>query len=167
MAIHDKNMSQFIPPNLFHCVTGTWSDVAGAVSGTIVRKKTAGAETSTIHVPITIPGNTKGLKGSRLLAVEVDYEILIAAMTSVTLSISKVVRGVDTAVAVVSAPAGTQTLVAATTAATVDQHRDKFTLTTPEWIDDDANYFLKIVVVATATATIEFLGAVAYFEGRL
>jgi hypothetical protein len=165
--VHDTNMSQFIPPNLAHCVTGTWTDVAGQVAGTIVRHKAAAAETSTINIPILLPSNASAQKGSMLKYVELDYEVLVAACTSVTLSIVKVVRGVDTAVAVVSAPAGTQLLTAATSAATVDQHRDRFTLTTPAYIDDDELYFLKASVVAAATTTFDIIGAVAYYTARL
>jgi hypothetical protein len=165
--VHDTAMSQYIPCNQMHCVTGTWTDVAGQVAGTIVRHKAATAETATINVPITIPSNSVALKGAMLKSVEIDYEILVAACTSWTMSIVKVVRGVDTAVAVVSAPAGAQTLTAATTAATVDQHRDVFTLTTPVYIDNDEYYFLKIVAVAAATTQIDLLAAVANFTERL
>ena len=164
--IHNTAFSQYIPPNVMHCVTGTWTDIAGQVAGTIVRHKAATAETATINIPILIPSNSVGLNGCKLASVEVDYEILVAACTSVTLSIVKVVRGIDTAVAVVSAPAGTQTLTAATTAASVEQHKDKFTLTTPVWIDNDEYYFLKIVAVAAATTQIDLLAAVANFTFR-
>lgn len=167
MPVHDTAMSQYIPPNLAHCVTGTWTDVAGQVAGTIVRHKAAAAETTTINIPIIIPSNSVALKGALLKSVEVDLEVLVAAATSITLSIVKVVRGVDTAVAVVSAPAGTQTLTAATTAATVDQHRDAFTLTTPAYIDNDEYYFLKIVAVCAATTQLDILGAVANFTLRV
>jgi hypothetical protein len=164
--VHDTSMSQYIPPNLAHCVTGTWTDIAGQVAGTIARHKAATAETSTINIPILLPSNSKALKGSLLKSVEVDYEILVAACTSWTMSIVKVVRGINTAVAVVSAPAGTQTLTPATTAATVDQHKDVFTLTTPAYIDNDEYYFLKIVAVAAATSQIDILGAVANYTLR-
>lgn len=164
--IHNTHFAQYIPPLLMHCVTGTWTDIAGQVAGTIVRHKAATAETSTINIPIIIPSNSIGLNGAKLVSVEVDYEILVAACTTFTLSIVKVVRGVDTAVAVVSAPAGTQTLTPASTAATVDQHKDAFTLTTPVWIDNDEYYFLKIVAVAAATTQIDLLAAVANFTFR-
>lgn len=164
--VHDTSMSQYIPPNLAHCVTGTWTDVAGQVTGTIARHKAAAAETTTINIPITLPSNSMALKGAMLASVEVDYEILVAAATSWTMSIVKVVRGVDTAVAVVSSPAGTQTLTPATTAATVDQHKDKFALTTPAYIDNDEYYFLKIVAVCAATTQVDILGAVANFTLR-
>jgi hypothetical protein len=163
----DQGMSQFIPPNLAHCITGTWTDIAGQVAGTIVRHKAANAETTTINIPIIIPSNSNGMKGSLLKSVEVDYEILVAAATSWTMSIVKVVRGADTAVAVVSAPAGTQTLTPESSAATVDQHRDVFTLTTPAYIDNDELYFLKIVCVAAATTQIDLLGAVANYTVRI
>ncbi len=165
--VHDTAMSQYIPPNLAHCVTGTWTDIAGQVAGTIVRHKAAAAETTTINIPIVIPSNSNASKGSLLKSVEVDYEVLVAACTSVTLSIVKVVRGADTAVAVVSAPAGAQTLAPATTAATVDQHKDVFTLTTPAYIDNDEYYFLKIVAVCAATTQLDILGAVANYTARL
>jgi hypothetical protein len=165
--VHNANMAQYIPPNLAHCVTGTWTDVAGQVAGTICRHKAATAETSTINIPIIIPSNANAGAGAQLVSVEVDYEVLVAACTSWTMSIVKVVRGADTAVAVVSAPAGTQLLTPASTAATVDQHKDKFTLTTPVFIDNDEYYFLKIVAVAAATTQIDILGAVANYTLRV
>ena len=165
--VHDTSMSQYIPPNLMHCVTGTWTDIAGQVAGTIVRHKAAAAETSTINIPLILPSNSAALKGCLLASVELDYEILVAACTSFTLSIVKVVRGANGADAVVSAPAGTQLLTAATTAATVDEHLDKFTLTTPAYIDNDEYYFLKAVAIAAATTQIDLLAAVANFTLRL
>jgi len=164
---HDAGMSQYIPPNTAHCVTGTWTDVAGQVAGTIVRHKAAAAETTTINIPIILPSNSGTNKGALLKSVEVDYEVLVAAATSITLSIVKVVRGVDTAVAVVSAPAGTQLLLPATTAATVDQHKDKFTLTTPAYIGNNEYYFLKIVAICAATTQLDLLGAVANYTLRV
>jgi hypothetical protein len=165
--VHDTAMSQYIPPNVFHCVTGTWTDVAGQVTGTICRHKAATAETSTVNIPLILPSNSGTNKGALLKSVEVDYEIQAAACTSVTLSIVKVVRGADTAVAVVTAPAGTQTLTAATSAASVEQHKDKFTLTTPAYIDNDEYYFLKMVIVAAASSTVDLLGAVANYTLRV
>jgi hypothetical protein len=164
--VHDTNMAQYIPPTAMHYVTGTWADSAGQVSGTISKIKTAGAETTTIHVPIIVPSNAIALKGSMLASVEVDYEIRTSAATSITLSVSKVTRGADGADAVVTSVTGTQTLTPATTAATVDEHRDKFTITTPAFIDNDEYYMLKIVAVCAAGTVLEILGAVANFTYR-
>jgi len=165
--VHDTAMCAYIPPNLAHCVTGTWTDTAGQVAGTISRHKAAAAETTTINIPIMAPQNSVAGKGSLLKYVELDVEFTGAAATSCTLSIVKVVRGIDTAVDVVSAPAGTQLLTAATSAATLDQHRDRFTLTTPVFIGDGEFYFLKAVVVAAAATVIDLGGAFAYYTLRI
>ena len=165
--VHDTGICQYLPPNTFHCVTGTWTDIAGQVAGTIARHKAATAETATINIPIQIPSNSVAGKGSLLKYVEVDYEVRTDVLTSSTLSIVKVVRGADGAVAVVSAPAGTQLLTPATTAGTVNKHRDRFTLTTPVYIDDDEYYFLKMAAIATATCLLDLYSAVAYFTERL
>lgn len=165
--VHDTNMAQYIPPNLAHCVTGTWTDIAGQVSGTIVRHCAAAAQTTTINIPVILPSNAAALKGALLKSVELDYEIIGAAATSVTISLNKITRGADTAVAVVSAVTGTQLLTPASTAATLDQHKDKFTLTTPAYIDNDEYYLLKVVIVQAASTQIDLLGAVANFTLRV
>jgi hypothetical protein len=165
--VHDTSMSQYIPPNTMHCVTGTWTDIAGQTAGTICRHKAATAETSIINIPLQVPSNSVALKGTLLKSVEVDYEILVAACTSMTAAFVKVVRGIDGADAVVSTPACTQDLVAAVGAASVDEHKLVVTLTTPVWIDNDEYWFLKLTAVAAATTQIDLLGAVVNFTERL
>lgn len=165
--VHDTAMSQFIPPTDMLPITGTWTEAAGAVAGTICKHKAAAAETSTVHIPIDLLSNSVALKGVLLKSIEVDYEVLIAACTSVTAVLKKIVRGVDGEVAVVSAPVITQDLAAATDAADVDQHKLKVTLTTPVWIDNDEYYILQMVFVAAATTTIDVLAAVVNFTLRL
>jgi hypothetical protein len=164
--VHDSGFVQFIPPTAFHYVTGTWTDAAGAVTGTIVKRKAAGAETSVINVPITVPSNVNALKGAILNSVEVDYEISNTAATSVTLSMNKVTRGAEGADAVVAAVTGTQTLTPDSTANTVDEHRDAFTITTPAYIDEDEHYLLKISAICADSTVLEFLGAYAKYSFR-
>jgi hypothetical protein len=165
--VHDTAMSQYFPPFTFHIVANTnWTEAAGYVAGTIARHKSAAAETDVVNIPIQIPSNSVALKGSLLKSIEVDYEIFTAACTSVTAVLSKITRGIDTAVAVVSNPAVTQDLVAATSAASVEQHKLTVTLTTPEWIDNDVYFLLKLTIVAAATSTIDLLGAVANYTIR-
>lgn len=165
--VHDTAMSQYIPPNAMNFVTGTWTDAAGQVANTIVKIKSAAAETTTITVPLLVPGNSVALKGAMINSIEIDYEIRTSAATSVTLTCNKITRGADTAVAVVSAITGTQTLTAATTAATVDQHKDKFTITTPAYIDNDEYYVLKVVAVCAAGTVLEILGATVNYTLRV
>jgi len=165
--VHDTHMSQYIPPTAMHYVTGTWTDAAGAVPDTICKHKTAASQTAVVNVPIMLPSNSIAQKGAYLKSVEVDYELLAAAATSVTAALNKVTRGADTAVAVVAAVTVTQDLAAAAGAETQDQHKMTVTLTTPVWIDNDEELLLKLSFVCGGTVTIDVLGAVANFNLKL
>jgi hypothetical protein len=156
-------MSQFIPPTAFHCVTGTFTDAAGAVAGTIAKHRAAAASTAVINIPIILPSNSQGQQGSYLKSIELDYELLLAGATSVTLSMNKITRGADGAVAVVATVAGSQDLAAGVAAATENQHKITWTLTTPVWIDNDAEYLLVATIVCGGTVTVDLLGAVANY----
>jgi hypothetical protein len=160
-------MSQYIPPTAMICITGTWTEVAGQVAGTICKHKAATAETATVHIPITLPSNSVALKGAKLKSIEVDYEVLVKVCTTVTATLRLITRGADGAVAVVSAPAITQDLTAATDAADVDQHKLTITITTPAWIDNDQEYKLEMAFVAQDTTQIDVLGAVANYTLRI
>jgi hypothetical protein len=164
--INNTHMSNFIPPSDFFCVTGTWTEAEGQVAGTVCKHKAATAETAVVTIPIQLPGNSVGLQGGKLLSVEVDFEVLIANLTSITAVLNKVTRGADLAVAVVSAVTQTQTPTAAL-AKVVDQHKLVVTLTTPEWVDNDVYYLLQLTCVAPATTTLDFLAAVANFTLRV
>jgi hypothetical protein len=156
-------MQQYVPPTAFSLVTGTWAHAAGNVAHTIVMQKTASAETATVTIPLLVPGNENGGgndgKGSMINSVNVDYEILTAAATSITATMYKIAAGVDGSVAVATAITVTQDLTAATDAADVDQHRLTITVTTPEYIDDDDYWFVELACICAGTTVLEFLGA--------
>jgi hypothetical protein len=167
--IHDTHMSQVIPPTLFHCVTGTWSIAAGQVAGTIVKRVNDANQTGIVNVPIILPSNSVAGKGSKLVSIEVDYEITVAAVV-VTATLNKVARGADTAVAVVSAPAFTYDAGHDTAAERddVDQHLMTITLDEPVYLDNDEYYLLELSCdQAGDGGLIEFLGAVANYTLRL
>ena len=167
--IHDTHISQFIPPTLFHCVTGTWSLAAGQVTGTIVKKVNDANQTSVINIPIIIPSNSVALKGSYLKSIEIDFEITGASLTSLTPVINKVTRGADGAVAVVTAPAFTYDTGHDTAGerVDVDQHKMTLTITTPFWIDNDEYVLVELTCdQAGDTGVIELLGAVANYTFR-
>ena len=163
---HDTHMQLYIPPTNFHPVTGTWANAAGNVAHTIVLQKTAGAETATVTIPLQVPGNGIDLKGSMINSVEVDYEILTSAATSITATVWKIARGADGAVAVATQVTATQDLTAATDAADVDQHALTVTITTPEWIDDDDYWVVELACVCAAGTVLEFLGAQINYTAR-
>src|SRR5512137_1857716 len=144
--VHDTHMSQFIPPTAFHCVTGTWTQTAGTVAGTISKHCAAADIDTVVNIPIMLPSNSVALKGAKLASVEVDYEFTAAAATSVTATMNKVTRGSNTAVAVVTAVTVTQDLAAAVAAATQAKHKLVVTVTTPAWIDNDEYYLLVLTI---------------------
>jgi hypothetical protein len=164
--VHNVHFSQFIPPTAMHFVTGTWSDAAGAIAGTIVKKKTAGAETGVVTVPIMIPSNSVALQGAKLNSIEFDYELLDAGAVAVTAVLHKVTRGLDTAVAVPSHPTITQDLAAGVAAATQNQHKLTVTITTPEWVDNDVYYLLELSIECGGVVVVDVLAAVANFTLR-
>ena len=163
--VNDTHMSQFIPPTAMHCVTGTWTWTAGQTAGTIAKHKAAADDDTVINIPILIPSNSVALKGSKLASVEVDYEIIAAACTSVTATMNKITRGADGADATRGTVAVTQNLTAGTDAADVDEHKLTVTVTTPAWIDND-EYYLLVLTIDTNSAQIDLLGAVANFTLR-
>ena len=165
--VHDTHMSQYLPATKWHYVTGTFTQVAGAVAGTIAINRAAANETSVITIPIEIPSNSVAGKGSYLKSIEIDYEFFTAEPTSFTPVVNKVTRGVEGAVAVVAAQVHTQSPAAAA-AKTVDQHRLVLTLAAPIWIDNDEYVLVQLSLVAGAGGnTAHFLGAVANFTERL
>ncbi len=164
--IHNTHFTQFIPPTLFHAVTGTFTDAAGDVAGTIAMNRAAANETSVITIPIMIPSNSVALTGCKLASIEVDYQVKTGEPTSLTWTLNKVTRGAEGAVAVVAAVTKTDTIAAADSHA-VDEHKQVITITTPEWVDNDVYYLLQISLVAGATnSTEKFLGAFANFTFR-
>lgn len=164
--IHDTAMSQYIPCTAMHYVTGTWAMAAGQVAGTIAYHKTANAETAVVNVPILLPSNSVAQKGAYLKSIEIDYEQLVAGTTSTTLTLNKVTRGVDGAVAVVSAVTITVDLSAATSKSQ-DQHKIIGTLSTPAWIDNDEYYLAVLTFVCGASVTLDVLSAVANYTMRI
>jgi len=165
--VHDTNMSQFIPPAALHYVGGTWSDALAITAAVIAKTRVAAAATTVINVPILIPQNSVALKGGKLASVEFDYEISTAAATSITATMNKITRGVDTAISVVANVPVTQDLVAATDAADIDTHRLKVTVTTPVWLDNDEYFLLVITAVCALTTVLDVMDAVANFTLRV
>jgi hypothetical protein len=164
---HDTQMSQYLGPNTFHYAGGTWTQVAGQVADTICMHRAAANETAVVNIPIMIPSNSVALKGSLLKSIEIDYELLVAAVSSCTPVLNKVTRGADTAVAVVTVPAVTYT-PAQNACVTQDQHKMVVTLTTPEWVDNDVYYLLELTIVAGAGGnTTDILGAVVNYTLRV
>jgi hypothetical protein len=168
--VHDTHVSQYIPPTLFHCVTGTWSQAAGQVTDTICIKQNDANQTATVNIPIFAPSNSSALKGAYLKSIEIDYEVTGAALTALSAVVNKVTRGADGAVAVVAAQTFTYDTGhdAAGERVDVDQHRMTLTITTPFWLDNDVYCLVELTIdQAGDTGVSELLAAVANFTLRL
>jgi hypothetical protein len=165
---HNTHMSQYIPPTLFHCVTGTWTLAAGAVAGTIAKHVAAADETSVINIPVIVPSNSVDQQGAYLKSIEIDFEILEDAAEALDAVINKVTRGADGAVAVVAAQTFTYDAGHDTAGerVDVDQHKMTLNITTPFWLDNDEYVLVEITADKALTTTMDFLGAFANFDLR-
>ena len=161
--MHNTHFAQYIPPTAMHYVTGTYTQVAGEVAGTIAINRAAANSTAVITIPVMIPSNSVALQGAKLASIEIDYEHFTAEPTSMTWTLNKVTRGADGAVAVVAAVTKTNTLSEAVGKA-VDEHKEVITLTTPAWVSNNEYYLLELSMPAGAGGnTMHLLGAVANF----
>ena len=61
--MNNTHFSQYIPPTLWHFVTGTFTHAAGEVAGTIAINRAAANQTSVITIPIMVPSNSIALQG--------------------------------------------------------------------------------------------------------
>lgn len=168
--VHDTHMSQFIAPGQCHYVTGTWSDAAGAVAGTIAKSKAAADNTAKVTIPITLPQNSVALKGSYVKSIDVFWEVLTAAMDAVSAAINLARLPADgAAFAAVTAQTFTYDTGhdSAAERLTLDQHKMTLTLSTPIWLDDDDLLLVEVTFDAAATSALTFFGARANFTARL
>jgi hypothetical protein len=172
--MNNTHFAQYIPPTLFHKVTGTWTQAAGAVAGTICIVQNDANQTAVVNIPVILPSNNVDLQGALLHSVEIDFTVVTAAMTAVTAVFNKVTRGADGAVAVVAAQTFAYDLGHDTAGERidVDEHRMTLTLGTlaapvPQWIDNDVYYLIELSIdQAGDTGITHLLGAVANYTLR-
>jgi hypothetical protein len=166
--VHDTQMSHFIPPNMFATPVGTWT--LAEASNLITLAKTAGDEAFTTLIPIRIEGNAAALKGLLLKSIDVWYKISTAAADDfATVELEKVTF-TDAA-----APTGAAVTVTLDTLHDTAGKRKAnnlvgkmtITLTTPEWVDQNVAFYLKLVVDCAATTVFTFYGARANYTLRV
>ncbi len=167
---HDTSMSQFIGPSQCHYVTGTWTDAAGAVAGSIVKAKTAANEIGVVTIPITLPQNSKALKGSYLKSIDIWWACSTAAMDAVAALIHQIILPANgAAMPAVVAKAFTYDTGHddAAERLTLDEHKMTLTLTTPFWLDDDDLILVQLSADAALTSVFRFHGARANYTLRI
>lgn len=168
--VHDTATTIFIPPSYFHKVTGTWSQAAGQVTDTICITVNDADQTSTVNIPIVVPSNSSSEKGCKLKSIEIDFEIVAGALTSLAAVIYKITRGADGSAATATSVSFTYDTGHDTAGerVDVDQHKMTLTLDTAAWIDNDEYYLVELTIdQAGATDVIEFLGAFANVTLRM
>src|SRR5574340_668633 len=168
--VHDTHMSKFISPNECHFVTGTWSDAAGAVAGTICKSKAAADNTAVVTIPVNLPANSGARKGSYVKSIVVYWEVLTAAMDAVSavINLARLPANGD-AFAAVTAQAFTYRSAhdSAAERLTLDQHAMTLTLSTPLWLDDDDVLMVEMTFDAALTSALTFFGAKVNYTARL
>jgi len=171
--VHDTAMSQFVPPNKIGYSAGTWA--LAVASNVWSLDRTAADAAFTVYVPIPIPSNSVALKGAYLVSIELMYSVATTLCDDfATVEVHK-----DTLQAAAASGSGAlNTAVAVTTTedaghdaagerGAVDEHRMKVTLTTPEWIDNDAAFHLEVTVDAAVGTVFKVFGAICNYTLRV
>jgi len=165
--VRDTHVSNWISPNMCSYVTGTWADAVGAVTGTVVKEKTAADNTGVIYIPISagvMGQNSSPLKGSYLKSIDIWWATTTAALDAagVTALIDWFVLPANgAAFPTLTAIPFTYDTGNDTAAETddLDEHKMTLTITTPVWMDDDDLIQVRLTMDAAATSVIRFHGA--------
>jgi hypothetical protein len=167
--VSDTHMSQLISPADFGMSAGTWA--LAESSHLVSRDRSAGDGEVTVLIPVKLPSNSSGLKGTRLKSIDVWYSIGTAAVDDfATVELEKMILSPDdTAIAgaevSITEDAGHDT--AAERKAVDSDHCMTVSLGEPAWIDDGDLYWLKLVIDCAATTVLKFFAARANFDLRL
>jgi hypothetical protein len=167
---HDTHCHKWHAPTAAHCITGTWASAAGAVGNTIVRKKSANAETSIVTVPIELPQNDGPEKGACLVSLTVYYELLSAAATTVDALVHKVTLPANGAAIGTLESLTFDYDTGSDTAGernTQDQHTMILTLDTPVWVEDDGVIQVQLTFVCGGAVVVDWIGVRASYTYRL
>ncbi len=166
--VHDTHMSQFIGPEEAQHSAGTWTATNGAGNLWYSRRTAADANWVT-KIPIKLPQNSVALKGSKLVSVDIYFVISDAALDALAAVLYKFTLPADGAAGTAAAVTTTYDTGhdAAAERVDVDEHKMTLTLSTPEWMDDDAVYYVEISGDGSAAGVFDLYGARANFTLRL
>ena len=167
--VHDSQIAFHIPPTACHFVTGTWSDVAAAVTDTIGKRKTAGDETATLNIPVFPPFSKAENKGFYLTSVDIWFDVATADLEALSAVVNLVTMGADGAAPTVAAQTFTYDAGhdAADERVDQDEHKITLTLATPIWMDDGEQVLVELTIDAAATSLFTLRGAQANGTLRL
>jgi len=170
--VHDTAMTQWISPGMCSYVTGTWADAVGAVTGTVVKEKTAADNTGVVYIPVSaaVPGNSVANKGSYFKSLEIFWATTTAALDAAgaTVLVDRFVLPANgAAFPALVAHAFTYDAGNDTAAETDDLDEHHMTVTTPFWVDDDDLVQVRLTLDSAATSVIRFHGARVNYTLRI
>lgn len=166
--VNDTQMANFIHPGDFEMSAGTWA--VTEASNVVSNDRSAADAAVTVLIPIRLPSNTAALKGAKLTSIDVGYFIGTAAADDfATVELEKVTINTDDVAASGSAVTTTEDSAhdSAAERKAADDHTMTVTITTPEWVDDQVCYWLKLVIDCAATTVLKFYGAIAHYTLRV
>ncbi len=165
--VHDTAMSQFIDPAEFQNSAGTWTATNAANMWYL--RRTAANATWVTKIPIKIPQNSAALKGSKLVSIDLFFDITVEAMDSVAAVLYKGTLPADGAAMTTAAVTTTYDTGhdAAGERIDVDQHKMTLTITTPAWLDDDDCYYVEVSGDGGVNGLFDWYGARANFTLRM
>jgi hypothetical protein len=157
--------SQFIPVSAFQ--TAGTCVLTHSVASNLVKSARAANDTAfSVFIPIPLPSDDVKLKGCRLKSIDVWYTVANADLTTFTAPVlQKLALPADT-VAPTGAAVPTTYTPANATCLTQAEKKLTVTITTPEWIDDDAAYVLDLEIDPAAASVVTFYGARANYDMR-
>lgn len=172
--VHDTGFTQFVPPHMMSGTVAAWAIAAGQVANSVVYGCDATDEVAVLTIPVLAPSNNgvdasgAAAKGALLKSIEIDFEILTAALDAMSATIYKCKRGADGADVVLTTPSFTYDTGhdSAAERIDVDEHKMTLTLDTPVYIENDEYYYVKISFDKAATSTVEVLGAFVNYTFR-
>ena len=165
--VNDTQMSAFTPGEECTGTVGVWAMAVAANVWSL--NKVAGDNTSIVKIPLRLPANAAALKGAQLKSVDMWWACTVAANDAVSAVLYKQalpVNGTLSTAAAVTTSYDTGHDTAAERL-TLDEHKMTLTVTTPEWVDEDAVYYVELTIDAAVNSVDKLFGARANYTLRV
>lgn len=167
--VHDATIYVWVPFTQFAHSAGTWT--ATVASNVWYTRRTAADASATTYIPLgNLLASANDLKGAYLKSVAVHFRVVTAALDALEAHLYKATLGADGSLLTVAEVTTTYDAGHDTAAERidVDEHLMTLTLSTPEWIDGDAEmFFVEVVADAAATSLLDYFGANVSLTVRL
>jgi hypothetical protein len=165
--VNDTQMSVFTQPEDCIGTVGTWA--MAVASNVWSNNKNAANDTSVVKIPLRLPANATALKGALLKSVDIWFSTGTADNDAVSAALIKMTLGANAVAATAAAVTTTYDTGHDTAAERITQaaHKMTLTVTTPEWVDDDAVYYVELTVDAASSSVVKLFGARANYTLRI